>query len=214
MNHQHIARCLIDIGAVSFKVDPPFTWTSGRCAPIYCDNRLLMSHPKQRHHVAAAFKTLLSTQQWHPDVIAGTATAGIPHAAWLAQLMDLPMVYVRGSARHHGKQKRIEGALAPGQQVVLIEDLISTGGSAVDAACHLRDAGADLLGVAAIVTYGLKDASAGFAGVGIPLVTLTTFDTLLAESRQRGAISSAQAATIAQWQKDPAAWSLERGGTG
>jgi len=118
--NNNIARILLDLEAVSLRIDPPFTWTSGRLAPIYCDNRLIMSDPASRKQVAAGFRALIEEKKFQPDIIAGTATAGIPHAAWLADLMDLPMVYVRGAAKGHGKQNRIEGRLETGRRVVLI----------------------------------------------------------------------------------------------
>ena len=108
-----IAKSLLEIGAVSLKAEPPFTWASGRKSPIYCDNRLLMSHPARRREVARGFASLLEAKGWKPEVVAGTATAGIPHAAWLADLLELPMVYVRGAAKDHGKGNRVEGALTP-----------------------------------------------------------------------------------------------------
>ncbi|MCP4199581.1 MAG: orotate phosphoribosyltransferase, partial [Proteobacteria bacterium] len=118
-----IARSLLEIGAVSLKIDPPFTWASGRLSPIYCDNRLLMSYPERRKDVTKGFEAIIERQGWSPEVIAGTATAGIPHAAWLADRLGLPMVYVRGSAKQHGKGNRIEGVLEAGKKVVLVEDL-------------------------------------------------------------------------------------------
>ncbi len=209
-----IATILLQIGAVSLRTDPPFTWASGRFSPIYCDNRLIMSHPRHRAEVATGFKNLLAEQNWRPEVVAGTATAGIPHAAWLAQLLDLPMVYVRGAAKGHGKQNRVEGRLEKGQRVVLIEDLISTGGSSVGAAQPLIDAEAELLGIAAIFTYGLDVADRRFAEAKIPWVSLTTFEKLLTVALSEEKISASEKAILADWQKDPAQWSLARGGAG
>jgi len=205
-----IARILLDLKAVHLRIDPPFTWTSGRLAPIYCDNRLIMSDPAGRRLVAAAFKDLIEEKGFAPEVIAGTATAGIPHAAWLAELMDLPMVYVRGTAKGHGKQNRIEGRLEAGRRVVLIEDLISTGGSSVSAAEGLREAGGDVLGVFAIFTYGLDTARKAFQDAGMPLFTLTSFDVLAKEAAESGRLSESDLDTLAEWQKDPALWSEKR----
>ncbi|MCP4599749.1 MAG: orotate phosphoribosyltransferase [Proteobacteria bacterium] len=207
-----IARDLLEIEAVSLRVDPPFTWASGRLSPIYCDNRLLMSFPDRRLNVARGFVTLMETKGWKPEVIAGTATAGIPHAAWLSELSNLPMVYVRGAAKQHGKGNRVEGRLEPGQKVVLIEDLISTGGSSIEAARGLEEAGADLLGVAAIFTYGLDKAASRFEEAGVRWAALTNFETLMEEAQDRGILTSESKAILADWQKDPAAWSLTRGG--
>lgn len=209
---REIARSLLEIGAVALRADPPFRWASGRLAPIYCDNRLLMHHPDRRRRVAERFAAAIRDRGWEPEVIAGTATAGIPHAAWLADLLELPMVYVRGAAKDHGKGRRIEGLLEPGRRAVLIEDLVSTGGSSIDAAQALVEAGAELLGVAAIFTYGLGVARARFEDAGVALVTLTSFDELMDEALARGTLSAAHKAILADWQRDPSAWSQERGG--
>ncbi|MEJ2244922.1 MAG: orotate phosphoribosyltransferase [Acidobacteriota bacterium] len=208
--NREIARILLDLNAVSLRIDPPFTWTSGRLAPIYCDNRLLMSDPAGRKMVANAFKTLIEEKEFQPQVIAGTATAGIPHAAWLADLMNLPMVYVRGTVKGHGKQNRIEGLIEAGKSVVLIEDLISTGGSSVSAAAGLKLAGAEVLGVMAIFTYGLDIARKAFEEAGIPLYTLTSFDVLAREAAQSGRLGKNDLNTLAEWQTDPVLWSEKR----
>jgi orotate phosphoribosyltransferase len=197
-----IARSLLEIGAVSLRLDPPFTWASGRLSPVYCDNRLLMSYPERRREVARSFAALLEREGWKPEIIAGTATAGIPHAAWLADLLGLPMVYVRGSAKGHGKENRVEGRLRQGESVVLVEDLISTG------------AGARVIGVAAIFTYGLDKAARAFADAGFRLVTLTSFEVLVGEAARGGHLSAAEQEVISQWRLDPAAWSVARGGAG
>jgi orotate phosphoribosyltransferase len=209
-----IARSLLEIGAVSLKIDPPFTWASGRLSPIYCDNRLLMSYPERRREVTKGFVAIIEGQGWSPDVIAGTATAGIPHAAWLADHLGLPMVYVRGSAKQHGKGNRIEGVLEAGKKVVLVEDLISTGGSSIDAAKGVVEAGGELLGVGAIFTYGLEKATTAFADAGFSFTTLTTFNVLMEQAIEMGSLSPEHKDVIAEWQQDPAAWSSSRGGAG
>jgi len=208
--NRDIARILLDLKAVSLRIDPPFTWTSGRLSPIYCDNRLIMSDPESRKTIAREFRDLIVEKGHRPDVIAGTATAGIPHAAWLADLMELPMVYVRGAAKGHGKQNRIEGRLDPGSTVVLIEDLISTGGSSVSAAEGLKEAGADVLAVAAIFTYGLEVAQKTFNDAGVSLYTLTSFGVLVEEAMRGGRLSEADINTLSEWQKDPVLWSEKR----
>jgi orotate phosphoribosyltransferase len=209
-----IARSLLKIGAVSLKIAPPFTWASGRLSPIYCDNRLLMSYPERRKEVTKGFVAIMEGQGWSPEVIAGTATAGIPHAAWLADHLGLPMVYVRGSAKQHGKGNRIEGLLEAGKKVVLVEDLISTGGSSIDAAKGVVEAGGELLGVGAIFTYGLKKATTAFADAGFPFATLTNFSVLMEQAIEMGSFSADHKDVIAEWQQDPAAWSSSRGGAG
>ncbi len=214
MMKRYIAKTLLEIGAVNLKIDPPFTWASGRLSPIYCDNRLLMSYPDRRLEVARGFRTLIEEKGWRADVVAGTATAGIPHAAWLADILGVPMVYVRGAAKQHGKGNRIEGYLERGQKVVLIEDLISTGGSSVDAARALVESGADLCGVAAIFSYGLEKAKQRFEGVQIQYATLSDFGTLMDEAMEMGSLTEETKAVLSDWQNDPAAWSIARGGAG
>jgi len=211
MNHR-IAGILLDLNAVALRTDPPFTWASGRFSPIYCDNRLIMSSPADRKEVARAFVELIRASNWQPDVIAGTATAGIPHAAWVADLMELPMVYVRAQAKGHGKGNQIEGRLDAGRKVVLIEDLISTGGSSLQAADGVVEAGGKLLGVAAVFTYGLPVAVEKFRSAGVPAVTLTDFGSLMNVALSRGTLTAKQKELIASWQADPSAWSLARGG--
>ena len=209
---KEIAKILLTLNAVALRLEPPFTWASGRFSPIYCDNRLIISSPKDRKVVADGFVKLIEKNSWQPDVIAGTATAGIPHAAWVAEKLDLPMVYVRSSAKGHGKQNRIEGTLQAGQKVVLIEDLISTGKSSIDAANGVVDAEGDLLGVAAIFTYGLPVAEKQFTDANMAFDTLTSFETLMDVAEELGTLTAAQKDIIAAWQQDPARWSQDRGG--
>lgn len=207
---KEIARILLEIDAVKLRTEPPFTWASGRLAPIYCDNRLIMSHPKHRKTVAEGFAALFEEKGYRPDVIAGTATAGIPHAAWLADLLMLPMIYIRGRAKDHGRQNRVEGTLEKGQSVVLIEDLISTGGSSIDAARGVTEAGGELLGVTAIFTYELDTAKQQFCENRIELGTLTRFGALSAEAREMDKLKPEELSVLAQWRQDPIAWSDAR----
>jgi orotate phosphoribosyltransferase len=207
---KEIAKILLSIGAVNLRTDPPFTWASGRLSPIYCDNRLIMSHPKHRRTVAEGFKSLFEKKGYRPEVIAGTATAGIPHAAWLADLLGLPMIYVRGQAKDHGKQNQVEGALNKGQTVVLIEDLISTGGSSIDAARGVIDAGATLLAVTSIFSYNLDTAKKKFEDAKIQFASLTGFEALIAEAGVMGILKQEELSILAAWREDPAAWSEAR----
>ncbi len=176
-----VARDLLHIEAVQIKTEKAdyFTWTSGIRSPIYCDNRLTMSYPDIRKRIVAAFVEMLSKSSYKPDVIAGCATAGIPHAAWLADELDLPMIYVRSKPKGHGKENQIEGVAVKGQKVLVIEDLISTGGSSIDTANVLREQGMDVEAVFAIFTYGLKKAANRFQDEKLSLQTITGFDHLL-----------------------------------
>ncbi|MFA1818633.1 orotate phosphoribosyltransferase [Virgibacillus oceani] len=174
-----VARDLLNIKAVQINPDHYFTWTSGIKSPIYCDNRLTMSHPPIRKKITNAFVELLEKQAEKPDIIAGCATAGIPHAAWLADTLELPMVYVRSKPKGHGKGNQIEGEVNKGQKVLVIEDLISTGGSSIDAAKALKGAGLEVTGVFAIFTYALQKSVKAFSEENLDLKTITNFDQLI-----------------------------------
>ncbi|NAP00547.1 orotate phosphoribosyltransferase, partial [Halomonas sp. MG34] len=174
-----LARDLLDIKAVQVNPSDYFTWTSGIKSPIYCDNRLTMSHPQIRRKITKAFMEMIDRMTEKPDVIAGCATAGIPHAAWLADKMDLPMVYVRSKPKGHGKGNQIEGACTSGAKVLVIEDLIATGGSSLETARVLQEQGAEVLGVHAIFSYGLNKSAQLFEKENICLETITGYDELL-----------------------------------
>lgn len=205
--HRQLAGDLLRIGAVSLAPDTPFTWSSGRKAPIYCDNRLTLAYPSVREHIAEGFVQCLRDNALAPEVISGTATAGIPHAAWLAGRLEAPMAYVRSRAKEHGKGRQIEGASVEGQSVVLVEDLVSTGGSAMEAVEALQQAGAQVEAVLAIFTYGLPAAKRQFEPGTLPLYTLTTFDDLLEVAVEEGRLASHALETLRRWRRDPAGWS-------
>lgn len=202
-----IAKILLDLGAVSLSPKAPFTWASGLRSPLYCDNRLIISTVEERRTVIQSFVDTIKDQGWAPDVIAGTATAGIPHGAWVAEAMGLPMVYVRSSSKKHGKQNLIEGRLQKGQKVVVIEDLISTGGSCIKAADALVEAGAEVIGVVAIFQYGLDKSVKAFADASLPYTTLSNLDALLAQAVASESINEEESGLVADWRKDPQAWS-------
>ncbi|WP_371017453.1 orotate phosphoribosyltransferase [Pseudalkalibacillus sp. JSM 102089] len=198
-----IAKALLEIEAVSLQPNNPFTWSSGLLSPIYCDNRLTLSYPKVRKEIARGLATMVKEKYPDAEVIAGTATAGIPHAAWVSDVLDLPMVYVRGSAKVHGKGNVIEGKVDDGQKVVVIEDLVSTGGSAIDAVKQLQSAGANVLGVAAIFTYGMKKGAEQFAAERIAWDTLTNFDELLTSAVETGMIEEREVQSLLHWRDNP-----------
>jgi len=200
---KEIASSLLAIGAVHLRPDQPFTWTSGIKSPIYCDNRITMSYPSVRRQISQAFAELIREKYPEAQVVAGTATAGIPHAAWVAELLDLPMIYVRDKAKGHGRQNQIEGALAAGQKVVVIEDLISTGGSSLKAAQAVQAEGGEVLGVAAIFSYQFPDAEALFANAGIPCTTISHYTALLEAAREQGTITAEQETLLGEWRKAP-----------
>ncbi|WP_028782717.1 orotate phosphoribosyltransferase [Thalassobacillus devorans] len=199
-----IIKDLLDIGAVQIRPDNPFTWTSGIKSPIYCDNRLTMSYPEVRKKIRNLFVERIREVKPAIDVIAGCATAGIPHAAFIADAMDVPMVYVRSSAKKHGKGNQIEGVIHPGDRVLVIEDLISTGQSSIQSAEALREAGAEVVEVMAIFSYGLPEAKEAFQQAGFHYQTLTGFPELLSYMKANGQLDEKAEAKLEKWQKEPA----------
>lgn len=200
-----IAKDLLATKAVKISIDPPFSWASGIKSPIYCDNRVLISYPEARKTVVSEF--MVKIDQMKPDYIAGTATAGIPWAAFVAYQMNLPMIYVRPQPKDHGAGKQIEGYLEPGKKVVLVEDLISTGGSSIRAAKALQEEGrAEVKDIVAIVTYQMDKASKAFEEAGLKLSTLTDFSHILEEVKKQGYLQEEQIKTVLEFKDDPANW--------
>ena len=184
-----IAHDLLEIGAVFLRPDDPFTWASGIKSPIYCDNRLTLSAPSVREKVEAGLAQLVKTHYPQAEMLMGTSTAGIAHAAITATLLDLPMGYVRGEAKTHGRTNRIEGKMEPGTKVVVIEDLISTGGSAIEVVEALREAGADVLGIVSIFTYGMKKGLERIAAANTENHSLCNLDVLVEVAAEEGRIA-------------------------
>lgn len=209
-DRRDIAGILLELGAVSVSPREPFTWASGLLSPLYCDNRLLVSTVEERRQVVGAFVRLIQTRGWKPTLIAGTATAGIPHAAWIAEALSLPMLYIRSTPKKHGKKNMIEGKLHPNAHAVVIEDLISTGGSSIKAAQALIAEGAAVEGVAAIFQYGMKSAETAFSQAQLPYETLTDLSALLDVAVQQQRISDEERKLVEEWRQNPAAWSDAR----
>ncbi|WP_449619329.1 orotate phosphoribosyltransferase [Robertmurraya sp. Marseille-Q9965] len=203
---KQIAERLLDIEAVALKPTEPFTWSSGLKSPIYCDNRLTLSYPQVRKEIAKGLKELIVENFPGVELVAGTATAGIPHAAWVSELLDLPMCYVRSKAKGHGKGKQIEGKATEGQKVVVVEDLISTGGSVLTAVAALREAGFEVLGVVAIFTYELEKGEELLKEAGVTAYSLSDFSTLVEVAEARGYVKAEDLMSLAEWKKDPAEW--------
>lgn len=199
---QRIIKHLLDIDAVQIKPDRSFTWTSGIKSPIYCDNRLTMSYPEIRKLITTGFMNKLVDIKHEIDGISGCATAGIPHAAWLSSELDLPMSYVRGSAKKHGKQNQIEGVIKPGDRIVVIEDLISTGGSVIETIRAIEAVGATVVKVLAIFSYGLNKAEAAFEAVNVQYETLANFDELIQYLLEEGTISKAEHQDLQNWRDE------------
>lgn len=198
-----IAGELLGIKAVFLSPENPFTWASGIKSPIYCDNRLILTSPKTRERVENAIAE--SVKKYYPEaeVLMGTSTAGIAHAAIAAHILGMPMGYVRGSAKDHGRGNRIEGRLEKGQKVVVIEDLISTGGSCIDVVEALREAGAEVLGVVSIFTYGMKKGLERLAAANVENHSLSNFDTLVEVAAQEGYIKSADQVKLKKFMENP-----------
>ena len=198
-----IARSLLSIKAVFFRPNEPFTWASGIKSPVYCDNRLILSAPKIRERVEQAIADAVRTEYPDAEALMGTSTAGIAHAAITAHLMGLPMGYVRSGAKDHGRQNQIEGRLERGQKVVVIEDLISTGGSVLEVVEVLRAAGAEVLGIVSIFTYGMQKGIDRLAAAGVKNHSLTDFDTVARIAGEDGYIEKADVKRLIAFRDDP-----------
>jgi len=203
---EHVAALLLQSKAIILEPTIPFTWASGWQSPIYCDNRVTLSYPEIRNYIKEAFKTSILEHFPRPDLIAGVATGAIAQGALVADIMDLPMVYVRPSVKGHGRQNLIEGHLRAGQKVVVVEDLISTGGSSLKAVEALREAGADVLGMVAIFSYGFELAAQNFKKAGLSLHTLTNYHILIETALEAGHIKLDQVEMLKRWREDPAQW--------
>lgn len=203
---KEIAKELLGIKAVFLSPDKPFTWASGIKSPIYCDNRLILTSPEARDKVEKAIAE--SVKKYYPEaeVLMGTSTAGIAHAAIAAHLLGMPMGYVRGSAKDHGRNNRIEGRLEPGQKVVVIEDLISTGGSSLKAVEAIRAAGCEVVGMAAIFTYGFPIAEKRFKDANVNICTLSNYNSMLEAALATDYIRKEDLETLREWRHDPANW--------
>ena len=199
----HIARHLLSIGAVFLRPDEPFVWASGIKSPIYCDNRLILTAPEARNEVEQAIADTVRREYPEAQVLMGTATAGIAHAASAAHLLGLPMGYGRSGSKDHGRRNQIEGKLTPGERVVVIEDLISTGGSVLDTVAALRAAGAEVLGVISIFTYGMAKGRQRLAEAGVKCVSLTDLDTIAQVGVQQGYITQGDVARLLAFRDDP-----------
>ena len=203
MNEEIIAKDLLSIGAVFFRPDEPFTWASGIQSPVYCDNRLTLTAPAVRDHVEEGLADLV--KRFYPDcqVLMGTSTAGIAHAAIVGHLLGLPMGYVRSGAKDHGRKNQIEGRLEPGQKVVVVEDLISTGGSVIEVVNILREAGANVLGVVSIFTYGMKKGLQRLAEAEVENHSLCNFDVIARVAAETGYIRPADVARLIAFRNNP-----------
>ena len=200
---RRIAEDLLSIRAVFFRPDEPFTWASGIKSPVYCDNRLILTAPDVRTEVETALMQTIRREYPDAEVLMGTSTAGIAHAAITAQMMGLPMGYVRSSSKDHGRQNQIEGRLEKGQKVVVVEDLISTGGSVLEVVNVLREAGAEVLGIVSIFTYGMKKGLERLAAANVKNVSLTNFDVIAQVAAEQKYIKPEDVVRLLQFRNDP-----------
>jgi orotate phosphoribosyltransferase len=202
----NIAEFLLQIKAIKLQPDAPFTWASGWKSPIYCDNRVTLSYPKVRTYIRQEFVEAILNEFGKPDVIAGVATGGIAQGALIAQEMGLPFVYVRSEAKKHGMTNMIEGIVEKGQSVVIIEDLVSTGGSSLKAVEALRGVGCEVKGMAAIFTYGFKVAKDNFKKAKCKLITLSNYEILIKQALQSRYITDKDLQSLKKWSENPAEW--------
>lgn len=202
-----VATALLKIEAIKIQPNNPFTWASGWKSPIYCDNRLSLSYPEIRTMIKGYLSDVIQNSFPDTDAIGGVATAGIPQGALVADALNLPFIYIRAKAKGHGMGNKIEGKVTPGQKVILIEDLVSTGGSSLQAAEALQEAGVEVAGMLAIFTYGFDIARDNFLKSGIPLICLSDYNALLEEALAQDYIDESALESLNQWRKDPSAWS-------
>lgn len=208
---EKISEILLKINAVSLNAKEPFKYDSGILSPVYIDNRLLISYPQERQIIRDLYIDAMQSTEGQFDLIAATATAGIPHAAWIADKLNLPMVFVRGKVKDHGKGNRVEGVVTEGAKTAVIEDLISTGESSIETAEAIRQAGGKVNYIFAIITYEMEKSKENFAKNNLQLISLTTFADVLKVAQDSGQISQKENETILEWVKDPPSWGKKMG---
>lgn len=203
---RELAAQLLDINAVILRPKEPFTWASGWNSPIYCDNRLTLLYPEIRKKIAIKFSEIITTEFPEVEVITGTATAGIPHAAWVSDILNKPMAYVRSKRKSYGMGNQIEGGVAKGQATVVLEDLVSTGGSAISVIDALQFVGADVRAIISIFNYGFDTSRENFEKVNVPVFNLTDYSTLVDVAVEKGFVTSEDLEHLASWRKNPDTW--------
>jgi orotate phosphoribosyltransferase len=210
---KQLASMLLEIGAVKLSPQKHFTWASGWYSPIYCDNRLLLSYPYIRNFVKAAFCDLIKTHFPETEIIAGVATAGVPHGAILADVLELPFIYVRPKPKEHGMANLIEGKVEANKKVLVVEDLISTGGSSIKAAQAIREAGMNVIGMVSIFDYGFEIAQKAMQEADIKLYSLSNYQNLLIEAVDKNHIAEEEMASLQEWRNAPDKWKKETANT-
>lgn len=203
---ENIARIFLEIGVVKLSTEKPFVWSSGWKSPIYCDGRISLSYPQVRSYIKEEIVEVVNKRFPQADAIAGVATAGIPQGVLVADALDLPFLYVRTKPKGHGMENMVEGEVIKGQKVVVIEDLVSTGGSSLKATAALDLVGLDIMGLVSVFTYGFDDARSRFADAEVPFVSLSSYDTLIKEAVGQDLISTADLSSLQEWRKAPHLW--------
>lgn len=203
---KHFAEKLMQIKALQINLQQPYTWASGWKSPVYCDNRKVLSYPYIRDFVKSELANMVLEHFPDAEVIAGVATAGIPHGTMAADLLKLPLIYVRSKPKEHGMGNQIEGVLQQGQKVVVIEDLVSTGKSSLQAVDAIREAGGEVIGMCALFTYGFDAAAEAMEKAGVPLHTISNYTALMEVSEEQNLITAEQKQSLEEWRKDPASW--------
>lgn len=208
---KQVAQILLELGAISLNLKQPYRYASGILSPVYTDCRVLMAYPDKRRTIRDLYIDAIHKSNITFEVIAGTATAGVPHAAWIADKLNLPMVYVRGKAKDHGKENLMEGIIKQGQKAIVIEDLISTGESAINSVNAVRQAGGEISYVFSIITYGLAQADKNLAENNLKLISLTDFNQVVTQAQIINQISKDEVSAILDWAKDPLNWGKNLG---
>ena len=208
---QTVAKILLELNAITLSPKKPFRYASGVLSPVYTDCRVLMAYPDKRREIRDLYIEAIKKSKVQFEVVAGTATAGIPHAAWIAERLNLPMVYVRGKIKDHGKENLMEGIIKKGQKAVVIEDLVSTGESAINSVNAIRAAGGEVADVFSIITYGMTVAEENFKKNNLKLISLTTFLDVVKEAEKMGNIKKQEIQTVLDWTADPANWGKKQG---
>lgn len=207
---ENVARMFLDIGVIQLNADHPYTWSSGWKSPIYCDGRISLSYPHVRTYIKGALATKIEHRFSEAEAIAGIATAGIPQGVLVADALELPFLYVRPKPKQHGMTNLVEGEVVPGQKVVLIEDLVSTGGSAIKAAAALDLTGLEVIGLISVFTYGFDHAREAFANANIPFESLCNYDALIKEAVEQDVISATDLSSLQAWRRSPDTWGKEK----
>jgi len=210
-NSETVAKILLDLKAVTFNPKQPYHYASGIISPVYTDCRVIIANPEKRSQIRDFYIEAIKESGAPFDVVAGTATAGIPHAAWIADKLEVPMAYVRGKAKDHGKENTVEGALQPGQKVIIIEDLVSTGDSSINSFHAIRAAGGEASHVFSIMKYGLKKGEDNFKENNLTLISLTDFETILEVAKNNQDLDDDEIETIKDWLNDPQGWGKRQG---